>query len=242
LMVRGERPGYGWRVDPSGLTFVTYDDTASGRRIEISDTEVPRSLYLRFQPNHPEPIGPKPTPDDPVFGVNMLEAAAFCNWLGGLTGLPSAYESLDKGVIPPAATMVHQAGFRVVTAHEFEIAARAETRTHRYFGDEPELVPFYAWTAGVPGGPRMHPVGRLKPNDLGLFDMLGNALEICQVDVPPKNERMQTVYHGGSALGNIASLDVGLSIGPTLIAVKGGLPPAGFHVIRTLRDSRVPPP
>src|SRR5262249_12531779 len=35
------------------------------------------------------------------------------------------------------------------------------------------------WYVDVAGN-QLHPVGQLKPNDRGLFDILGNGLEWCQ--------------------------------------------------------------
>ena len=41
------------------------------------------------------------------------------------------------------------------------------------------LLGEYAWYQKNAGAYVM-PTGVLKPNDLGLFDMLGNAMELCQ--------------------------------------------------------------
>ena len=47
------------------------------------------------------------------------------------------------------------------------------------FGESADLLGKYGWFDGNSLG-KSHPVGSLKPNDLGLFDMHGNAWEWCQ--------------------------------------------------------------
>jgi hypothetical protein len=52
--------------------------------------------------------------------------------------------------------------------------------TSRYYGEADELLAKYAWfveNSTQNSQVRSWPVGRLKPNDLGLFDMLGNIAE-----------------------------------------------------------------
>jgi formylglycine-generating enzyme required for sulfatase activity len=51
--------------------------------------------------------------------------------------------------------------------------------TARYFGQCDELVPKYCWFEEN-AHERHWPGGLLKPNDFGLFDMLGNVFEWCQ--------------------------------------------------------------
>ena len=72
--------------------------------------------------------------------------------------------------------------------------------TSRYYGSSDELLPKYAWyQANSPA--QAWPCGSLLPNDLGLFDMLGNMYEWCQdrevayqpgtfIDVMTKSERV----------------------------------------------------
>src|SRR6516165_6997582 len=48
--------------------------------------------------------------------------------------------------------------------------------TARYYRRGEGLLPRYEWFKNV-SGERAQPVGRLRPNDRGLFDVLGNALE-----------------------------------------------------------------
>jgi formylglycine-generating enzyme required for sulfatase activity len=69
---------------------------------------------------------------------------------------------------------------------------RAGTTTSRYYGDSVELLPHYAWT-WLNSGSRVMPPGRLLPNEIGLFDVLGNASEWCHDELA-----------GPSAAGNPA--------------------------------------
>src|SRR5439155_24158733 len=69
-------------------------------------------------------------------------------------------------------------GYRLPTEVEWEYACRAGADTARPYGRGTELLRQYAWFLK---NSRQHawPCGRLKPNDLGLFDVLGNVWQWC---------------------------------------------------------------
>jgi len=96
-------------------------------------------------------------PEDlPVVNVTWADAVAFCGWL-----------SMKEG-----------RRYRLPTEAEWEYACRAGSTGRYSWGDDDSKQNEYAWTgANSGGGP--HPVGRLKPNAWGLYDMLGNAYEYC---------------------------------------------------------------
>ena len=65
--------------------------------------------------------------------------------------------------------------------------------TSRYYGFSERLLPQYAWYLAN-GEDHTWPTGTLEPNDLGLFDMLGNAMEWCfdrYVDVEQRNKEFE---------------------------------------------------
>src|SRR4029077_777329 len=74
---------------------------------------------------------------------------------------------------------------------EWEYATRAGSSTARFYGESDELLNQYAWYSkhppqrkedpADPSDPsRTAPVGQLKPNDAGLFDVYGNVWEWTQ--------------------------------------------------------------
>jgi serine/threonine protein kinase/formylglycine-generating enzyme required for sulfatase activity len=155
-----------------------------GRSFAIAAKEVTVAQFRKFRRSHPYNKQNARTADCPVNMVSWYEAAAYCNWLSRKEGLEECYEPNAQGKyaegMKPKANFLQLTGYRLPTEAEWEYACRAGAQTSRYFGETEELLGAYAWYTTNSRNRWMRAVGSLKPNDLGLFDMLGNALEWCQ--------------------------------------------------------------
>jgi formylglycine-generating enzyme required for sulfatase activity len=160
------------------------------RRFAIAAHEVTVADFRQFRMEHAWDRRASITDDCPVNEVSWFDAAAYCNWLTYVEGMPDAdccYEPNAAGEYGPGMRIKANAlalpGYRLPTTAEWELACRAGSRTVWSFGDSVELVDRYAWTMAN-SGIRSHAVGSLRPNDLGLFDCHGNVWEWChnQVD------------------------------------------------------------
>ena len=108
---------------------------------------------------------------------------AYCNWLSEQEGfpkeewcyLPNASGAYAEGMSIPA-DVLERTGYRLPTAAEWEYACRAGAVTSRYYGHSPGLLDAYAWYVDNSQN-HAWTCGSLRPNDLGLFDMLGNTIE-----------------------------------------------------------------
>jgi len=128
-------------------------------------------------------------PDEPMIGVSWFQAAQYCRWLSEQEGIPEdemCYPSLDQ--IKPGMKMqpdyLSRTGYRLPTEVEWEYACRAHSVTSRHSGISEPLLGNYAWYVQNANG-RTQPVGKKMPNDYGLFDLYGNALEWCQDAAAP---------------------------------------------------------
>ena len=130
-----------------------------------------------------------PTMDCPTTNFSWFHAAEYCRWLSEQEGFAEnemcfpPVEQIDAGMFTPAGVQLpdgylSRKGYRLPTDAEWEYACRAGSATPRPFGRSPMLMPHYAWFKANADN-RTWPVGRLKPNDLGFFDLLGNAAEYC---------------------------------------------------------------
>jgi serine/threonine protein kinase/formylglycine-generating enzyme required for sulfatase activity len=151
------------------------------------------------------------TPDCPMNYVSWYDAARYCRRLSEAEGVPE-----KEMIFPPADQIDHtrplvlpanwreRTGYRWPTDAEWEHACRAGTTTSRFFGASDDALSKYAWWRGN-SGERSWPVGSLRPNPFGLFDILGNECEWCfeaidapddeGTEIPPGLHR---VFRGGA--------------------------------------------
>ena len=191
------------------------------RRFAIAAQEVSVKQYQVFVKENPgldhaQNDRHSPEPDGPVNRVSWYDAAAYCNWLSRQEGLPECYEPNEGGKYAAGMKIkpdtLRLGGYRLPTEAESEFACRAGAGTSRYYGANQDLLDRYAWCYGTSQS-HAWPCGSLLPNDLGLFDMLGNMWEWCQDVFRPghtgnqldytniviyKSERDARVIRGGS--------------------------------------------
>ncbi|MFO0943361.1 MAG: protein kinase [Pirellulales bacterium] len=116
-------------------------------------------------------------PFHPVVNISWNDAVLYCNWLSRRESKVPYYqrESNDSNNELSIWQEVPESnGYRLPTRREWVFAAQAGTRTSRFWGD----VAFSKRYANLDSAV-MEPVGIHLPNGYGLFDLFGNAAELC---------------------------------------------------------------
>jgi formylglycine-generating enzyme required for sulfatase activity len=153
-----------------------------GRTFALAAKSVTVDQYRKFDEGYQLPAVYTRTADLPVVATSWHQAAAYSNWLSKQEGIDEGqwcYEIKDGQVTKLKANYLSRTGYRLPTEAEMEYATRAGALTSRYYGETEELLPQYAWYVKN-AQEKTWPVGILKPNDLGLFDMQGNVYTWCQ--------------------------------------------------------------
>jgi formylglycine-generating enzyme required for sulfatase activity len=187
-----------------------------------------------------------PGPDTPVNGVTWYEAAEYCNRLSAKEGIPKdqwRYEPNAKGEYTEGmkikANYQRLLGYRLPREAEWDYACRAGTVTPWSHGSDEALLGLYAWYSSNAYS-TMHPVGKLKPNGLGLFDIHGNAWQWCQ-DVYNDKDMKGNLSVKNNTSRVLRGGSFGVDAGYARSAVRDVLEPAlrniyvGFRVARTYR-------
>ncbi len=142
--------------------------------------------YRQFQSGFAQPTVSAHTAEFPVVGISWYMAAKYCNWLSKEEGIPEVewcYE-IKGDEFMLKSRYLSLAGYRMPTESEMEYATRAGAVTSGYYGEMDDLLPKYAWY-NKNSQEKTWPVGSLKPNDLGLFDVQGNVFTWCQESFKP---------------------------------------------------------
>ncbi|HVK16460.1 MAG TPA: protein kinase [Fimbriiglobus sp.] len=249
--VEGDR---GWYVTTEGQTFVvvpppgvvafrTGDQQRSemiGYRFAVAAKEVTVEEFRRFRGDHKFDAKKAPGPDCPVNLVSWYQAAGYCNWLSQREGIPEdqwCYRPNKDGKyaegLMVAPDHLKSTGYRLPTEAEWLASCLAGARTPWACGraDE-ELIGKYAWWFGNSrrdGENTSWPVGSLKPNDFGLFDMHGNVVEWCH----DQTSRSQAdAPQGDRTEGDVVT-------NATSRILRGGTYQGQFGLLRADPDTRI---
>jgi serine/threonine protein kinase/formylglycine-generating enzyme required for sulfatase activity len=259
-----------WYIDSYGHTMIVLRMPSAGaatqesearpashvtvaRTLALSAHEVTIQQYRAIFPDAEYVGRVSPSMQCPMNGVNWYDAVRYCRRLSNQEQLAKeqkCYPPEDqngRGMKVPD-DFLSRTGYRLPTREEWEFACRAGTTTSRFYGETDQMLPHYAWFIRN-SQERLWPVGSLKPNPLGFFDVYGNVSEWS-------HERYAAPSaHGGTFAADAAG-QLGSSIWPGTLHGGAYNRPAekatshnqepfeltnqtsfvGFRIARTIRD------
>jgi eukaryotic-like serine/threonine-protein kinase len=229
--------------------FVRIDHAFAVMSHQVSVAE-----FIEFRQDFPYRITFSPESGCPMNNVSWYDAVAYCNWLNEQEGIPQeqwCYLPNDQGEYAEGMSIVpdflQRTGYRLLTEAEWEFACRAGSMTSRYYGQSWDLDNHYACNVQNAMGRRTAMVGTFKPNDLGLFDMLGNVVDWCHTafgdhlratEIKCGDDLLPEVVHNQSKR-QLRSPSFILGFERTRAAYHQGFPPNARAYLMGLRVSRV---
>lgn len=155
------------QITPTGVLFQdsTLDVTVAD--YSIGQTEVTQALWLAV-------MGENPSYFSSNNDYNENDERVFEDDLNRPVEYVSLYDCQDFIAKLNELTGRH---FRIPSEAEWEFAARGGNKTHGYSYAGSDNIDEVAWYRG--NSDMTHPVGKKKPNELGLYDMSGNVSELC---------------------------------------------------------------
>jgi formylglycine-generating enzyme required for sulfatase activity len=181
VLIPKPRDGWFWMGEPNAR-----HQQPLGHDFAISSETVTVEQFQRFRAEYQPHKQYAPSKECPVIYVSWYDAAAYCNWLSEREGIAEAqwcYEKNKDGRYDDGmkikAGYLGLRGYRLPMHAEREYACRAGSTAVYSFGESAELLERYGWF-NRNLFEQAHPCGKLKPNDLGLFDMHGNVSQWTQ--------------------------------------------------------------
>jgi len=186
-----EFPGRRWTYTfPAHQVSFTYDFIMSATQVTQAEYKKIAGVNPTLHPGNEQ---------RPIDNVSWFDAVLYCNALSKRDGLDAvyAYSDVKKNPtnnqvtdLPGLALDIKKNGYRLLTSAEYEFVQRAGTTTTWFFADsdaDQKNATNYAWCEVNATDKHTHPVGQLKPNKFGVYDITGNLWMWCNdwyVDAP----------------------------------------------------------